>query len=292
MTSVTAITDFQLSRRIGLPQGPAVVDVRIDDSGQAAAADLMMSEPILFGSPFSTFVHIVRLVLTHKGVAYTFRDLETEMGKPNHLALHPLNRMPVLQHDGITVHESTAIATYIDETFEKPALQPKNVRDRARMQRWFSAVNSYYYTYMIYHVVHERLVLPRLGIASDEWAVAQALQKVDAGLQVLERELAHGKSYLLGAELTLADFYLLPCTFSFSLTEEGKTMYPRYPAFCRWRETMEALPSVQRFRASLPPRGPMERAREWGVPSQSTQHLGDDGFRARRLLRSAFRRGM
>ena len=31
------------------------------------------------------------------------------------------------------------------------------------------------------------------------------------------------------------------------------------------RETMEALPTVQRFRASLPPRAPIEHAREWAV---------------------------
>ena len=133
------------------------------------------------------------------------------------------------------------------------------------MHQWISSVNSYYYTYMIYHVTHERLVFPRLGIASDEKVVAHALPKVEVGLQVLERQLAHGKKYLLGADLTLADFYLVPCTFSFSLTEEGKAMYPKYPAFCRWRETMEALPSVQSFRACLPPRGPIEHAREWAV---------------------------
>ena len=119
-----------------------------------------MSDPIVYGFPYSTFVHIVRLILTHKGAAYTFRDLETEMGKPSHLALHPFNRVPVLQHDDFTVYETSAIVTYIDETFEKPALQPKNARDRARMHQWMSAVNSYYYTYMIYHVTHERLVFP------------------------------------------------------------------------------------------------------------------------------------
>src|SRR5262245_65020995 len=47
-----------------------------------------MSDPIVFGFPRSTFVQIVRLVLTHKNVSYTFRDLEPEMGKPTHLALH------------------------------------------------------------------------------------------------------------------------------------------------------------------------------------------------------------
>ena len=113
-----------------------------------------MSDPIVFGFPYSTYVHIVRLILTHKGAAYTFRDLETEMGKPSHLALHPFNRVPVLQHGDFTVYETSAIATYVDETFEKPPLQPKDVRQRARMNQWISAVNSYYYPYMIYHVTH------------------------------------------------------------------------------------------------------------------------------------------
>jgi hypothetical protein len=47
-----------------------------------------MSETIVYGFPRSTFVNIVRLVLTHKDVPYTFQDLEAVMGKPEHLALH------------------------------------------------------------------------------------------------------------------------------------------------------------------------------------------------------------
>src|SRR6185295_20002582 len=184
-----------------------------------------MSDPIVYGFPRSTFVNIVRLVLTHKEVPYAFHDLEPEMGKPTHLALHPFNRVPILRHGDFTLYETSAIATYLDDTFNEPALQPKGVRERARMHQWISAVNSYYYTYMIYHVTHERLVFPRLGIASDEKVVAHALPKVEVGLQVLERQLSHGKKYVLGADLSLADFYLVPCTFSFSLTEEVKTMY-------------------------------------------------------------------
>lgn len=224
-----------------------------------------MSEPTVFGFPRSTFVHIVRLVLTHKEVPYTFRDLEPEMGKPTHLALHPFNRVPILRHDDFTLYETSAIVTYIDEMFQKSALRPKSARDRARMNQWISSVNSYYYPYMIYHVTHERLVFPQLGIASDEKVVAHALPKIEIGLQVMERELAHGKEYLLGSELSLADFYLLPSTYAFGLTEEGKAMYPKFPAFCRWRERMEALSTVQRFRAAQPPRGPIEHAREWAV---------------------------
>jgi glutathione S-transferase len=133
------------------------------------------------------------------------------------------------------------------------------------MHQWISAVNSYYYPYMIYHVSHERRVFPELGIASDEKVVAHALPKIDVGIQVAEQELADGRDYLLGSQLTLADFYLLPSTYAFGTTPEGKRMYPKYPAFCRWRERIEALPAVRSFRAALPPHAPIEHAREWAV---------------------------
>jgi glutathione S-transferase len=224
-----------------------------------------MSDPIVFGFPRSTFVQIVRLVLTHKDVSYTFRDLEPEMGKPTHLALHPFNRVPILQHGDFTLYETSAIVTYVEETFDTVALRPASRRERAHMDQWISAVNSYYYPYMIYHVSHERRVFPELGIASDEKVVAHALPKIDVGLQVVEQELADGRDYLLGSQLTLADFYLLPSTYAFGTTPEGKRMYPKYPAFCRWRERMEASPAVRSFRAALPPHAPIEHAREWAV---------------------------
>jgi glutathione S-transferase len=222
-----------------------------------------MSDPIVYGFPQSTFVNIVRLVLTHKDVPYTFHDLEPVMGKLEHLALHPFNRVPILRHGDFTVYETSAIVGYIDDAFAGPKLTPKDVRAHARMNQWISAVNSYYYTYMIYHVTHERRVFPELGIASDEKVVAHALPKVELGLQVLERTLAHGDDYLAGSELSLADFYLLPSAFSFYQIEEGKTLYPKFPAFCRWRERMENLETTRKLRASLPPRAPILHAREW-----------------------------
>jgi glutathione S-transferase len=133
------------------------------------------------------------------------------------------------------------------------------------MNQWISSVNSYYYPYMIYHVTHERLVFPQLGIASDEKVVAHALPKVQRALDVLEKALGHGADYIVGSDLTLADFFMLPSTYAFGLTEEGKAMYPKYPLFCGWRTRMEALPSVKHFRASLPRRDPIEHARKWAV---------------------------
>jgi glutathione S-transferase len=136
------------------------------------------------------------------------------------------------------------------------------MRTRALMNQWIGAVNSYFYPYMIYHVTHERLVFPELGIASDEKVVAHALPRIETALAAAERQLGHGQGFLLGGELSIADFYLLPCSFAFSLTAEGQAMYPKFPAFCRWRERMDALPATQKVRAAVP-RLPIEHAREW-----------------------------
>ena len=224
-----------------------------------------MPDVTLFGFPRSVYVQMAGIVLTHKEVRYAFHDLETEMNEPSHLALHPFNRVPILRHGEFTLYETSAIVAYVDETFPGPALQPRDIRGRARMDQWISMVNSYFYPYMIYHVSHERNVFPELGIPSDENVVAHALPKIEVALQVTERQLAQGGLYLLGPELTLADFYLLPCAYSFSFAPEAKAMYPRFPAFNAWRERMEALPAIKKLRASLPPRAPIEHAREWAM---------------------------
>src|SRR4029434_8122392 len=104
------------------------------------------------------------------------------------------------------------MATYVDEALDGARLTPKDARARARMNQWISAVNSYYYPYMIYHVTHERLVFPELGIASDEKVVAHALPKVENALAVAERQLVHGEDFLLGPALTIAVLSLLAHT--------------------------------------------------------------------------------
>jgi len=131
------------------------------------------------------------------------------------------------------------------------------------MNRRISAVNGYYYPYLIYHVYHERNVYPQLRIPSDEKVVAAAMPKVEVCLQVMERELQTGNAFLAGPEATLADFFMLPMIHAFGFAPESQTLYPKHPAIGAWRERMEALPAVKRFRAAQPPRGPIEHARRW-----------------------------
>ena len=222
-----------------------------------------MAEPILYGFQASTYVNIVRLVLSHKEIPFQFRDLESVMGTPEHLALHPFNRVPVFEHDGFRVYETIAIVTYIEDAFDGPRLQPAAACDRARMMQWLGAVGSYYYYWFVYHIGHERNVFPALGIEPDEKVVEVARPNAANALDVLERELGDRQAFLVGEQLTLADFAMLPMVTSLSLHKDGQDLLAPRPRILQWRQRMEDLPSVKRFRGSLPPRVPIEHARNW-----------------------------
>ena len=95
-----------------------------------------MASIVVHGFPGSTYVQIVRLVLTHKAVEFEFRDLETEMNTPAHRELHPFEYVPVLQHGDFVLYETSAIVGYIDEAFPDPRLTPESIQERAKMNQY------------------------------------------------------------------------------------------------------------------------------------------------------------
>ena len=217
----------------------------------------------LFGFPRSTFVKVAGLILTARNVEYRFHDTEDEMYLPVHLERHPFGRVPALQHDDFVLYETNAIAAYVDDVFPGPKLTPDDPKQRARMNQWIGNLNWYFYPEMIYHVSHERMVYPELGIPSNDLIVQRAMPKVTQALEVMERELSDGRPFIVGDAVTMADYFLLPTLFAFALTPEGKQTLPKFPGVVAWDNRMDALPSVVRFNAALPPRAPIQHAREW-----------------------------
>lgn len=224
-----------------------------------------MSHIVLYGFPRSTYVNIVRLVLEHKGLAYDFHDLEREMGRPKHLALHPFNRVPVLEHGGFRLYETAAIIAYLDDAFPQSGLTPKETQSRGRMNQWIGALNAYYYPYIVYHLGHERLVFPALGIPADEKVVAAALPRIDTALDVMDTTLADGRPFLVGDTLTLADYALTPTMMSLGRSPEGQDLLQGRPRILAWRQRLDATPAVKKVMALVAPHldTPIEHARGW-----------------------------
>jgi glutathione S-transferase len=224
-----------------------------------------MDSVTLYGFQRSTYVNVARLVLTAKGVPFLFHDTEAEMYGEVHAGRHPFSRVPVLQHGGFWLYETSAIALYVDEAFAGPRLQPVEACKRAKMHQWISSLGAYYYPYIVFYLVHERVVFPELGIAADEAVVAAALPRIERALAVMEDQLSGEQRFLADVSPTLADYFLLPTLTSLGFAPEGKQLLERFPRVGAWVGAMAELAAVKKFRASLPPRTPIEHARRWAV---------------------------
>lgn len=85
----------------------------------------------------------VRWALEEAGMPYNVRTigLGPEQKSPEHLARQPFGQAPAIEENGLTLHESGAIALYIAEQSE--TLMPKDRIGRERAVAWvFSALNS------------------------------------------------------------------------------------------------------------------------------------------------------
>jgi len=102
-----------------------------------------MASIILYGFDGSTYVRTVRILLAEKKAQYEqvpVHVLKGEPHQPEHLARHPFGKVPVLDHDGFRVIETSAIAPYLDEVLPGPSFTPDNPRDRARMRMAMAGV--------------------------------------------------------------------------------------------------------------------------------------------------------
>src|SRR6201996_4405927 len=102
----------------------------------------------LYGFDGSTYVRTVRMLLAEKGAHYEQVPVNVLQGEPHsseHLARHPFGKVPVLDHDGFRIIETSAIAPYLDEVLPGPSFVPDNAKDQARMRMAMGIVDSYGY---------------------------------------------------------------------------------------------------------------------------------------------------
>ena len=191
-----------------------------------------MAKPIVYGADYSVYVRIVRLVLAEKGIDYELVpvDVFAAEGTPTwYFEHHPFGRIPAFEHDGFRLFESSAIARYVDEAFDGPALQPKDPHGRARMNQIIGMLDAYAYRSMVWDVAVERLEKE----APDEALIANGLRQAETVLQVLTSLKAPGP-WLLGDQLTLADLHAAPIIAYFVKAAEGRELLARFADIQDW----------------------------------------------------------
>jgi glutathione S-transferase len=208
-----------------------------------------MSEMTLWGFDGSTYVRTIKMVLAEK--AFTdFKQvplnvLAGEPKSPEHLARHPFGKVPVLDHDGMRILETAAIARYLNDVLPGKSLIPATPKDRARMDMVVGLLDSYGYGALVGGVAAYHLFPDFVGGQND----AARAAGIESGRQVLELAMqTRGASPFIAGDLSLADLFLAPIVFYVSLTPD-KDAALGVDGFADWWARIQELDSFK----STPP---------------------------------------
>lgn len=221
-------------------------------AGEVATLPAPMTNPIVYGADYSTYVRAVRMALTIKRQPYELTSVDVLAGegqKPEHLARHPFGKVPVLEHDGFSIYETPAIMDYIERAFDGPSILPSSAQEAGRARQIESVIYIYGYTPLVGQLFIGGVVQPKLGNARDEAAVAQG---IEAGKPVLAAlDALVGQPFAVGGAVSVADFALVPILEYFMLCPEASEMMKAAPRLAAWWDAFKSQSVVAETRPAL-----------------------------------------
>ena len=207
-----------------------------------------MANLTVYGIPQSTYVRTVRLLLEEAGADYNLKAVDIFTGEnksAEYLAKNPFGKVPTLEVDGELLYETTAITDYLNTVLAGNKFSPSNPLQSARMRQIMAIIDSSLYSPAIKSIVIQRLIVPSQGGKTDEDMVKNAVAPAQTAVEAIE-SLTVGSPYLLGSEVSIADFYLIPIFIYLSQTPEFDSITAQTPKLRTWWDEVSKLNSVKK----------------------------------------------
>lgn len=201
------------------------------------------AKPVLHGYFRSSCSWRVRIAFGLKGIEYDQAPVNLikdggQQYTQQYKTLNPMQQVPAVEIDGITLCQSLAVIQYIDETRPgPPRLLPENPQKRAQVRMISDLIASGI------QPLQNLYVMQKIGAEKVQWAQ----HFINRGFQALEPilEQTAGK-YCVGDEISMADICLVPQVYN---AERFKVDIEPYPTIKRLNET---LLEIDAFRTSHP----------------------------------------
>jgi len=195
---------------------------------------------ILYGNPESGHTYKVKLLLDTAGIAYEYRLVDIFVGRNDRpepfrsLSLAKFGEVPLLVHDGVSYAQSDAILLHLAEYTGRYGGQDPGLMRLVREWLFWEANKL-------------GLSLPHLRLAHNYFpeefpsgAVEWLHRRFNEDIGRLDREFSDGRKFVIGDELTIADFSL--CGYLFFANHAQVAVPARIDA---WLRRMQALPNWQ-----------------------------------------------
>lgn len=232
----------------------------------------------LYDCAFSPFARKVRLVLEHKGLAFTAVDGLHASNRDALVKVNPRREVPALVDGDFAVVNSAQIVAYLEDAYPERPVMPRDARGRARARHWERVADT-------------RLDPIVVDVSIWSWAkredrppeglVEAARRDLEALYGEIEAALGPGEEFLC-EELSLADFALFPNLYATRSLGVGIDA-ARFPRAAAWLRRVAHTPLA---------RADLGRLRDWlgkaNDPGYERERIFWRGERVEWLLASGF----
>jgi glutathione S-transferase len=221
----------------------------------------------IYGVPLSVHTRKVQLALRAKGLEHELNvviPILPDTLPPDWGRLSPTGLIPVIDDDGFTLPDSSAILQYLDARYPGIAVIPPDPQDRGRAL-WLEAYLGAFYREVVHPLFQQRVVVPMRGAGPDTGLTDQLLTAAAPRyLSYLDSQI-HA-DWMIGAAFSMADIAV-----GANLVQMHYLGAPvardRYPALAAYFRRLLAMPI---FAAQLDAEQPF--ANQMGLSQDSLRH--------------------
>ena len=166
-------------------------------------------------------------------------DASGEQHQEPFLSINPRGEVPVLEDDGLVLHDSMAILVYLASKYDTGRWLPREPRAAAQVMEWLAFAASW-----IQYGVFTARAIVSFGITGNgiphthSGGLEEAQIRGTTSLQIMKQQLA-GKNWLCGSAPTIADIACFPYI---ALAPMGDVSLTPYPDVRAWITRFQSLP--------------------------------------------------
>lgn len=194
----------------------------------------------------------VKVVMTAEelGLDYEYVNLDFKKGEhklPEFLKVHPLGKVPAMEHNGHPIFESNNMCRYLANISDK-RLYSADPLEAAKIDQTVDFIGYHVGRWITVYFVQDIVMKAFYDKDPDPAAIKEAAGFLEAQLPYIER-LLEENNFLCGDEITIAD----PIAFALMMANEYTSFEIKpYNNICAWYERMKARPSYAATMKHLP----------------------------------------
>ena len=177
--------------------------------------------------------------LTKAKILFEDADIEDISKRNSYSEKTPTTTLPFLETPQGNISESISIETYLINKY-KPDLLGINILERAKVNQWIEFASCEI------QKCQQEIIFPIFNWKEFNKEMAdKANKKLKQYIGILEKQLSHGKKYILGEQITLADIVLFRYLRFFMMLHFAENMRKAlFPKLTKWFENIMNTPEA------------------------------------------------